>query len=57
MIMEDFNGQVRSSTDGYVGVQGGNVWVERNRDCVRLLEFADDSDIIGNTFFKKDGRN
>ena len=53
--MVDFNGRVESSTNGCVGVHGGNGWRERNRDGDRLLDFSDGFDtIIGDTFFEKE---
>ena len=43
------------SSLGYDGIHGGFGWGERNRDGERILEFADNLEmVVGNTFFKKD---
>ena len=43
------------SSLGYDGIHSGFDWGEHNRDGERILEFADNLEmVVGNTFFKKD---
>ena len=55
IVMEDFNGHVGSSINGYEGVHAGFGWGERNKEVENVLEFADSCGmIVGNTYFQKD---
>ena len=54
-VLGDFNGHVGRSSLGYDGIHGGFGWDERNKDGERIIEFADNLDmVVENTFFKKD---
>ena len=54
IVGSDFNGHVRKSSEGYVGVHVGFGFGSRNKEGERLLEFGRATDmVVCNTLFRK----
>jgi len=54
VLAGDMNGHVGSSNVGYDGMHGGFQYTDRNADGSRILQFADELNLVMcNTFFIK----